>query len=192
MTTTKYMQSVLALFLTITLFAVTNTAFADHEALVAGEVIPLADASLAHGENCDDVHYHGDLNGKEDPNPDGCGHGIVTILPHDEDDESIIPETETEEEDDSPGFWSKVGNFFANVADVIAQAIGAPAPKTIYDSVEIVEEATPSIMENADNIEEYRDSVDEAEDTLNIYDSSTDGLEEYPLSKRFFDWVWGN
>jgi len=100
-------------------------------------------------------------------------------------------ETKAEEEDESPGFWSKVGNFFANVADVVAQAIGAPAPKTTYDAVEIVEEAAPSIKENIDNIKEYRDSVDEDEDTLGLIDSSTDGLEEGSISKRFFDWVWG-
>jgi len=191
MITIKNVRYVFAALITIIFFIGSGTAFADHEAMVAGEVVPLADASLGHGENCDDVHYHGDLNGKADPNPDGCGHGIITILPHDEDDESIIPETKAEEEDESPGFWSKVGNFFANVADVVAQAIGAPAPKTTYDAVEIVEEAAPSIKENIDNIKEYRDSVDEDEDTLGLIDSSTDGLEEGSISKRFFDWVWG-
>ena len=188
MTYIKHTSYVLVFFVAILFFAVTSTSFADHEASVAGQVIFLADANLGHGKNCDDVHYHGDLNGVPDPDPEGCGHGIVTILPHDDNDESILPETEDEEEDDTTSVWSKIGNFFANIADVVVQAFGGSSPKTISESVDIVVEAAPSIKEKIDNIEAYRESVGD-EDTLGIYDTSTDGLEEGSLSKRFFDWV---
>lgn len=188
MTYIKHVSYVLVLLVAMLFFAVASPAFADHEASVAGQVIFLAGASLGHGENCDDVHYHGDLNGIDDPDPEGCGHGIVTILPHDDNDESIVPETETEEEDDGPSVWSKIGNFFANIADVVVQALGGSSPKSISDSVDIVVEAAPSIKEKIDNIKAYRESAGD-EDTLGIYDTSTDDLEEGSLSKRFFDWV---
>ncbi|MAZ40757.1 hypothetical protein CL654_01395 [bacterium] len=144
----------------IALFLFLNTAFADHEAMVAGQVVPLADTSLSHGENCDDVHYHGELNGVPDPAPDGCGHGIVTILPHDEDGESIVPKEESEEEeDDSPSAWGR----FTDWLDAVFQGLtGGFSPKTVSDSVDIVEDATPSLRETADNAEEYFDTYEDA------------------------------
>jgi len=192
MTTTKNIAYIFILFITVILFAIASTAFADHEAMVAGEVIPLADANLGHGENCDDVHYHGDLNGKPDPAPDGCGHGVVTILSHDENDESIIPKTEAEEDDGKPGLWDKFKGWVGDVIDVAAQAVGLPGPKTVYETVDIVEDASPSIKENVDNIKEYREGVEDDEDTLGLYDTSTEGLEDWKFSKWFFDWVHGN
>lgn len=184
---TKYAFYLSLFAIIVALFGVSNTALADHEAMVAGQVVPLADASLEHGANCDDVHYHGELNGVPDPAPDGCGHGIVTILPHDEDDESIIPEEKTEEKKTkSPSVWER----FTDWLDVLVQGItGGFSPKTVSDSVDIVEEAAPSIAENVENIEEYRESVDEGEDTLGIYREPDSGLEEGSLSQRFFRWI---
>lgn len=161
-----------------------GSALADHEAMVAGEVIDLASASLSHGEACDDVHYHGDLNGKPDPDPDGCGHGVVTILEHDEDGESIVPAAAPEEEESS-SLWGTVTDWL----DVAFQSIsGGFSPKTVSDSVDITKDAAPSIDENIDNIEEYRESVPEGEDTLGIYNDLNDVPEEPTISQRFFRW----
>ena len=174
------------LFLILLAFFVVsiNGAFADHEALVAGEVVPLANASLSHGEGCDDVHYHGELNGKPDPDPDGCGHGIVTILEHDENGESIIPEIK-EEKKESSSLWGR----FTDWLDVAFQAIsGGFSPKSVDESVDTVKDAAPSIGENIDTIDEYRESVPEGEDTLGIYNNLDDIPENPTLSQRFFRW----
>ncbi len=68
---------------------------------------------------------------------------------------------------------------------------GAPPPKTISDSVDIVVESSKGIKEKIDNIKQYRESVNEDEDTLNIYNSSAEDLEEGSLSQRFFNWIYG-
>jgi hypothetical protein len=45
------------------------------------------------------------------------------------------------------------------VVDVVVQAVtNGFSPKSVQESVEIVEEATPSIKENIDNIEEWREA----------------------------------
>jgi len=54
--------------------------------------------------------------------------------------------------------------------------------------VDIVVESSEGIAEKIENIETYREAAGD-EDTLNIYDTSTEGLEEGSLSRRFFDWV---
>jgi len=176
-------QTILLILFAILLTS-TNIAFAEHEALVAGEVIPLADASLSHGDGCDDLHYHGELNGKSDPDPDGCGHGVATILAHNKDDESIIPEKK--DTNNQSSLWGK----FTDWLDVAFQAIsGGFSPKTVDDSVDIVEEATPSIKENIDTIEVYRETVPEDEDTLGIYNNLNDVPENPTISQRFFRWL---
>jgi len=193
MVNTKQKSYLTLIFIFTLFFAFAITAYADHEAMVAGEVVPLADVSLSHGENCDDIHYHGELNGKTDPNPDGCGHGVVAILSHDEEGESVVPKEATETDDDGgSGFWSGVGEFFGNVVDVVLSGMGIAPPKTVHDAVDIVEDSTPSIKENKDNIERVRETTPPEEDTLNYHTTDTEGLKDYPLSKRFFDWVWGN
>lgn len=162
-----------------------NGVWASHEAMVAGEVVPLANASLSHGEGCDDVHYHGELNGKPDPDPDGCGHGIVTILEHDEDGNSIIPETKKEEKKSSSA-WER----FTDWLDVVFQAIsGGFSPKTVSDTVDIVKDETPALADKTDSIEQYRESVPEGEDTLGIYNNLDNVPEKPTISQRFFRWL---
>lgn len=180
-----HMKYAYILFL-LALFVPPNAVFADHEAMVAGQVIPLKDASLSHGENCDEVHYHGDLNGISDPDPDGCGHGAVNILPHDEDGESIVPKTEKGEEEKSSSLWGR----FTDWVDALFQGIsGGFSPKTVYDSVDIVEDATPSIKENAENAEEYFDTYEDAPGR-DRYTLETENPEENAPLPSLYRWVW--
>lgn len=180
----------MSFFAVVVFLAVSSVALADHEAMVAGQVVPLADASLNHGENCDYVHYHGELNGVPDPSPDGCGHGVVTILAHDENDESIIPEVKDvkpEEGDKSPGLWGR----FTDWVDVVIQGItGGFSPKTVSDSVDIVEDATPSLKETADNAEEYFDTYPDAP-SRERYTLETENPEENAPIPAIYRWFWG-
>lgn len=191
MNTVKHSHCILIALIAIVFFTITSIASADHEATVAGEVVSSSDPNIGSGPNCAGLHYQGTLNGKPDPDPEGCGHGIIKILEHDDDDKSIVPETKTKEKDNGPSIWKKIGGWLGDAFDVVAQAFGAPPPKTISDSVDIVVESSKGIKENIDTIEEYRNSVDEDEDTLNIYNSSAEGLEKGSLSQKFFNWVYG-
>ena len=118
MNTLKNTLYTLVALVTIILFMITSTASADHEAIVAGEIVSSSDPNIGSGPNCAGLHYQGTLNGKPDPNPEGCGHGIITILEHNDDDESIIPETKIEE-DSSPGIWKKIGGWLGDAFDVV-------------------------------------------------------------------------
>lgn len=149
-------------FISVAFFGAVPIALAEHEAMVAGHVVPLSEASLSHGKNCDDVHYHGELNGVPDPAPDGCGHGVVTILAHNEEGESIVPDAVM---DDMPSGAqpSSAWGRFTDWLDVLFQGIsGGFSPKTVEDSVEIVEDSVPSIKENTDNANEYFDAYEDA------------------------------
>ncbi|MCR4284279.1 MAG: hypothetical protein NUV64_03140 [Parcubacteria group bacterium] len=186
MTNIKYIFHI-SFFAVVAFLAVSSIALADHEAMVAGQVVPLVDASLNHGENCDYVHYHGDLNGVSDPSPDGCGHGVVTILAHDEDDESIIPEVKEKEEKGRSGIWNTITDWL----DVAFQAIsGGFSPKTVSDSVDIVEDATPSLKETADNAEEYFDTYEDAP-SRERYTLETENPEENAPIPGIYRWFWG-
>lgn len=177
----------LVLVALICLIAWPALARAHHQAMVAGQVIDLADASLGHGENCDDVHYHGELNGVPDPDPDGCGHGIVTILDDDENGESIVPETtEDADDDEDSGFWNSALDWL----DALFQGLtGGYSPKTTADSVDIVVEATPSIKENADNADAYFDAYEDAPDR-DRYTLETENPEENAPAPSLYRWFW--
>ncbi len=92
MYTKKNTSYTLVLFVTMIFFTVTSTVFANHEAIVAEEVVSSSDPNIGSGPNCAGLHYQGVLNGKSDPDPERCGHGIITILEHDNNDKSIVPE----------------------------------------------------------------------------------------------------
>jgi hypothetical protein len=121
------------------------------ECVVAGAtVIDCDDEGIwdAHGENCEVVHYHGELNGAPDPDENGCGHGEVTERP-----------VASEEEDS--GILDTIYTWF----DVAFQGIsGGFSPKSVQESVEIVEEASEGIAANAENAEEYFETYPDAPD----------------------------
>lgn len=140
---------------------------------VAGVTIDCDDANItdAHDPNCLFLHYHGELNGVSDPDPNGCGHGMV---------ESVAPPAPAP---------SSAWNRFTDWLDVAFQSIsGGFSPKTVSDSVDTTKDAAPSIKENIDTIDEYRESVPEGEDTLGIYNNLDDVPENPTISQRFFRW----
>jgi hypothetical protein len=119
------------------------------ECVVAGTVIDCDDEGIrdAHPDNCDVVHYHGELNGLPDPEEDGCGHGEVTERP-------------VAAEEDS-GIFDTIYTWF----DVVFQGIsGGFSPKSVQESVEIVEEASEGMAETAENAEEYFETYPDAPD----------------------------
>ena len=167
---------------------------AEHRSSAAGQVIDSNDSGItpAHEGSCEVMHYHGTLNGVADPNPNGCGHGQVTLIAHGDGDGETLPAPAPAEKSLWSRFWSWVGSLTkedaVNVIDVAAEANGIPPPGTVSDAVDITREATPSIMENIGNIEEYRENVSEDEDTLGIYNNLDNVPEEPTLSQRFFKW----
>jgi len=172
---------------------------AEHKSAVAGKVIDSTDPGItaAHGEVCAITHYHGELDGVADPAPDGCGHGEVAIIAHgDGDGETVPPPPVVVQENwfmrTWHGFTAWVSSLnredAKNVVDVVAESNGIPPPGTVSDSVDIVVEATPSIMENRDNVTEYRESIDPENDNMGIYRPAEEGLEEGSVSQRFFRW----
>ncbi len=186
--------SILAL---LTLVLAPESAFAIHKSYVAGQVIDSSDRGIyeAHGENCAYRHYHGELNGVADPVPDGCGHGEVKLIAHGDGDGETIPPPPKKGLWDSFVSWIKSFNTqenkdtVMNVIDVAAEANGIPPPGTVSDTVDIVKDATPAIMEKTEGIKEYRESVSPEEDTLGIYRKPDAGLEEGSLSQKFFSWL---
>lgn len=147
-----------------------------------------------HGPNCPVNHYHGVLNGVEDPAPEGCGHGEIKLILHgDGDGESLPPPPKK-------GFWAGVGEWFGswftsenakNVVDVAAEANGIPPPFQTGEIVDIVVDAAPAIKEKTDNIKEYRETAGE-DDTLGIYSAPSSGGNadgSDTLSQKFFKWL---
>jgi hypothetical protein len=151
----RFILAALAALTLVGLFASATAANADDhdgvECVVAGStVVDCEDDGIydEHGENCEVVHYHGDLKGVGDPDEDGCGHGEVTEQPI------------AAEEDDS-GFLNTVYDWF----DVAIQGLTTGfSPKSVQESVEIVEDAAPSIAENAQNAEDYFEAYPDAPD----------------------------
>ncbi len=143
--------SLVALFTTVTSARADEHDDAEVECVVAGAtVIECDDEGITedHGENCDVIHYHGDLNGAGDPDEYGCGHGEVTEQP-----------VASEEEDS--GYWES----FTDWADALFQGIsGGFSPKNVSESVDIVEEASEGIAENIENVEEYFETYEDAPD----------------------------
>lgn len=130
-------------------FASVDSVRADeHECAVAGVAIDCDDEGVydEHGENCEYVHYHGDLNGVGDPDPSGCGHGAVTTGP---------PATATP----ASSYW----NTFTDWADALFQGIsGGFSPKAVAESVDIVVDASEGMAANAENAEAYFEAYPDA------------------------------
>lgn len=167
---------------------------AEHKSTVAGQIINSDDSGItaAHGEVCSVQHYHGTLNEVADPNPNGCGHGEVTAIAHGDGDGETLPAAKPAEKGLWDRFWGWVGSLTKedamNVVDVAAEANGIPPPGTVSDTVDIVKEATPQIMEKAEGIREYRESVDPEDDNLGIYNNLDKVPENPTISQRFFKW----
>lgn len=138
-------------------------------------VIPCDDPGItdAHAPNCSTRHYHGMLNGVADPNPQGCGHGEVVSL------------------EDNRWFWERWnwGAIFDWFDVGVQGATTGQSPKSIYDSVAIVEDAAPSIAESAENADEYFEVYPDAPDrdryTLDREDPEGEG------KSWLYRWFWG-
>ena len=188
--------------LTVALVSTPGVASANHKAEVGGKVIiDSSDAGIkGTDDGCDSIHYHGALNGVADPAPTGCGHGLVTVIPHGDGDGETIPAPLPKGPSFPVRVWRWLGSWFtsgqketiANVVDVVAESNGIPPPGTVSDTVDIVVDAAPSIKEKIDVIEEYRETAPEGEDTLGIYNKPSSGGNadgSDTLSQRFFKWL---
>jgi len=132
---------------------------------VDGVTIECDDTNItdAHNPNCAFLHYHGELDGASDPDEYGCGHGIV---------ESVAPEEDTE-----PSAW----DTFTDWADALFQGIsGGFSPKTVSETVDIVEENSESLAETAEMAEEYFDTYEDAPDR-DRYTLEGEDVEETPV-----------
>ena len=131
------------------------TAFADHEAMFEGGYkISTHEVSLSHGENCDYPHFHGSLNGTPDPAPYGCGHGVVTILEHDEASESDDSDADEKKEDKKPGWfsrqWTSVKGAATAVRTVIALKFGGSSSET---ESKTEDKATDTVVDGGASVE---------------------------------------
>ena len=153
---------------------------------VNGIEIDCDSPAIEIGPNCPYLHYHGTLNGVPDPDPTACGHGMVlSVAPKEETKEvEKAPSTEVEK---APSTWSKIADWF----DALFQGItGGFSPKNVSDSVDIVEDATPSIKETADNAEEYFDAYEDAPDR-DRYTLEDENPEENAPAPSLYRWFWG-
>ena len=144
------------------------------ECVVGEVVIDCDDEGISgdHGVNCDVVHYHGDLNGKPDPDEYGCGHGEVF-------EQDVTPE----EEEDS-GYWET----FTDWADALFQGVsGGFSPKNVSDSVDIVVDASEGMAETAENANEYFDANPDAPGRER-YTLENEGGEHGWLYNTFWGW----
>lgn len=171
-------------------------ASAFHKLYVGNTIITPEDRGIfeEHGANCTYRHYHGELNGVEDPAPDGCGHGEVKSIPHGDGDGETIPPPPAK------GNWERFTDWVSswltkenakNVVDVAAESNGIPPPFQTAETVGIVVDAAPAIKEKIDNIKEYRETAGD-EDTLDIYSAPSSGGNpdgSDTLSQRFFKWI---
>ncbi len=151
---------------------------------VNGVTIPCDDEGVygAHDPNCLYLHYHGELNGTPDPDEYGCGHGLVqTVAPGAE------GSTATESSEEAPSRW----DAFLDWADAFVQGLtGGFSPKTVHDTVDLVEDATPSIKANADNAEDYFDAYEDAADR-DRYTLEDENPEENAPAPSVYRWFWG-
>lgn len=185
------------LFVTLLVPAVVS---ANHKAEVAGKTIIDSNDSGIKGvdDGCDSIHYHGTLNGVADPEPNGCGHGLVTVIPHGDGDGETIPPPLPKGPSFPARVWNWLGSWFTkeqketigNVVDVAAEANGLPPPGTISDTVDIVKDAAPSIKDNADKAEKYFDTYEDAPDR-DRYTLEGENPEENAPSPTLYRWFWG-
>jgi len=144
---------------------------------VNGIEIDCDSPAIETGPRCPYLHYHGTLNGVPDPDPTACGHGMVL---------SVAPKEETKEVEKVPSTWSKITDWL----DALFQGItGGFSPKNVSDSVDIVEDATPSIKETADNAEEYFDTYEDAPDR-DRYTLEDENPEENAPAPSVYRWFW--
>ena len=158
----------------IALLFIPIVASANHKAEVGGKVIIDSNDPGIKGteDGCDSIHYHGMLNDVADPAPRGCGHGVVTVIPHGDGDGETIPPPLPKGPSFPARVWAWLGSWFTteqketmvNVVDVAAEANGIAPPGTVSDTVDIVRDAAPSIKANADNAEQYFDTYEDAPD----------------------------
>ncbi len=137
---------------------------------VAGVTIDCNDPNLwePHAPNCYFLHYHGTLNGKPDPAPDGCGHGSVS---------SVAPPKTN---------WES----FLDWADAAFQGLtGGFSPKTVYDTVKIVEDETPSLVATKENAEEYFETYEDAPGRPR-YTLEDENPEENAPAPSIYRWFW--
>lgn len=150
---------------------------------VNGVTIPCDDAGIydAHDPNCAFLHYHGELNGQPDPDEYGCGHGeVYSVAPG---AEGVTAETES---DDDSSAW----NTFLDWADALFQGLtGGFSPKTVNDSVDIVEESSESMAETKENAEEYFDAYEDAPDR-DRYTLEDENPEENAPAPSVYRWFW--
>lgn len=177
---------------------------ANHKAEVAGKTIIDSNDPGIKGtdDGCDSIHYHGVLSDVPDPAPNGCGHGVVTVIAHGDGDGETIPPPLPKGPSFPARVWQWLGSWFTpsqketigNVVDVAAEANGLPPPGTVSDTVDIVKDAAPSIKEKIDVINEYRETAPEGEDNLGLYDKPSSGGNadgSDTLSQKFFKWFYG-
>jgi hypothetical protein len=170
---------------------------ANHKAEVGGKIIIDSSDPNIKGvdDGCDSIHYHGTLNGVADPDTHGCGHGLVTVIPHGEGDGETIPPPLPKGPNFPARVWKWLGSWFTteqketmvNVIDVAAEANGIAPPGTVSDTVDIVKEAAPSIKANADNADKYFDTYEDAPDR----DRYTLEGENMENKTGLYKWFWG-
>ena len=139
---------------------------------VNGITIDCDDPAIETGPNCNPLHYHGNLNGVADPDPEGCGHGLVL---------SVAPKEETS------STWNKITDWL----DVFFQGLtGGFSPKTVSDTVDIVEDASPSLKETTDNAGEYFKAYPDAPGR-DRYTLKDENPEENAIASSLYRWFWG-
>ena len=173
---------------------------ANHKAEVAGKtIIDSSDPGIkGTDDGCDAIHYHGTLNDVADPEPNGCGHGLVTVIPHGDGDGETIPPPLPKGPNFPARVWNWLGSWFTtgqketmvNVIDVAAEANGIAPPGTVSDTVDIVKDAAPSIKANADNAEKYFDTYEDAPDR-DRYTLEGENPEQNAPSPTLYRWFWG-
>lgn len=173
---------------------------ANHKAEVGGTSIIDSDDTGIKGvdEGCDAIHYHGTLNGVADPDSNGCGHGLVTIIPHGDGDGETIPPPLPKGPSFPARVWAWLGSWFTddqkrvagNVIDVAAEANGIAPPGTVSETVDIVKDAAPSLKETIDNADGYFDTYEDAPDR-GRYTLETENPEENASVPWLYRWFWG-
>ncbi|MEK7156762.1 MAG: hypothetical protein AAB790_03060 [Patescibacteria group bacterium] len=193
LTTSAAVVLVAALFIPV-------IALANHKAEVGGKIlIDSNDPGIRGTDNgCNAIHYHGTLDGVADPDSDGCGHGLVTVIPHGDGDGETIPAPLPKGPSFPARVWTWLGSWFTsgqkeaavNVIDVVAESNGIAPPGTVSDTVDIVRDAAPSIKANADNADAYFDTYEDAPDR-DRYTLENENPEENAPVPSLYRWFWG-
>lgn len=175
-------------------------ALANHKAEVGGTIIIDSNDPGIKGtdDGCDAIHYHGILDGVADPDIHGCGHGLVTVIPHGDGDGETIPPPLPKGPSFPTRVWTWLGSWFTdkqketavNVIDVVADANGIAPPGTVSDTVDIVRDAAPSLKETIDNADEYFDTYEDAPDR-DRFTLETENPEENAPAPWIYRWFWG-